>query len=88
MEYQPTQKVEIRLPAGWRAGLIKRIIPNYTKSGGTVYEVTGKGFVSITSAATLRRGKDALHAAHKDKLAVMVRTNPAFSREFLNMITA
>ena len=26
---------------------------------------------------------------HKwDKLAVMVRTNPAFSREFLNMITA
>jgi len=57
MQYKPTDQVEIRLPAGWRAGQVKRVILNYTKSGGTVYEIAGKGFVSITSAATLRHSR-------------------------------
>jgi hypothetical protein len=54
MEYTLGQKVEIRLPAGWRAGKVARVIPKYTKSGDTVYEISGPGLVSITGASTLR----------------------------------
>jgi hypothetical protein len=56
-KYAIGSQVEIKLPAGWRAGQVKREILNYTKSGGTVYEITGRGFVSITSAATLRHSR-------------------------------
>lgn len=59
MEFKPNDKAEVRLPAGWRAGRVKRVIPNYTLSGGTVYEIKGKiggeDFVTISGPQSIRR---------------------------------
>ena len=58
MVYAVGDEVDVHLPGGWKTGRVKSIRENYTLSGGTAYEISGAGFVSIANSRSLRPHND------------------------------
>jgi len=53
-EYKLGDKVEVKMPDGWRNGIVVTVVKNYAWTGEAKYSVHGKGFVTITSARSMR----------------------------------
>ena len=59
MMYEKGDSVIVRLPGGEYEGVVTEVLPNYgfREARETKYQVSGKQFVTITSARRMRPGK-------------------------------
>lgn len=53
MEYKIGDKVKVKMPDGFKEGLVVSVFKNYGWSGETKYSIHGKGFVTIASARVI-----------------------------------